>query len=110
MHRRLWRSETRDKMRLAAIPARAAGFAALIAALAMVASAWARDRDSIAGLYRCERGCRVTDAAPAIAIDQNSAACTNELGGIFYGARLSRRSVACFNKIGTLSSDGALVL
>jgi hypothetical protein len=84
--------------------------AAPIVAVMTIASARTWGENAIAGLYQCERGCRVADAAPGIEINQGSAACTNELGGIFYGARLSGRSVACFNKIGTLSEDGGRIL
>jgi hypothetical protein len=64
---------------------------------------------SIAGVYLCQSGCRVTDAAPSIELDGDDAACMNELGGIYRGKLLSDGSLSCFNKIGKLSADGQTI-
>jgi hypothetical protein len=65
----------------------------------------ARARD-LSGDYVCSYGCRLTDANPSVAIDGETADCTNELGGIFHGRRLTETSIACFNKTGVLAEDG----
>ncbi len=74
-----------------------------------VSSARAEGSGSISGAYRCDYGCRLTDAAPAIKIDADVAICWNELGGIFHGRLLTADTIACFNKTGTLSSDGTTI-
>jgi hypothetical protein len=51
----------------------------------------------------------VTDAYPSVEIEGAVARCTNEFGGLFVGALLSPRSVACFHKVGTLSPDGNIL-
>ena len=58
------------------------------------------------GDYECVYGCRLTDASPSVAIEGAVANCMNELGGIYRGRVLSRTSIACFNKVGVLASDG----
>jgi hypothetical protein len=42
-------------------------------------------------------------------IKGNVASCTNELGGLYIGRVLTRKSVSCFNKIGRLSDDGKII-
>jgi hypothetical protein len=85
---------------------------AAIAVLLLVADRSARGEDAatLDGLYVCEAGCRVTDAAPSVQIEGDVALCTNELGGLFRGKRLSATTLACFNKIGALSADGAHIV
>jgi len=61
------------------------------------------------GDYVCDCGCRLTDAAPSIAVNGGEATCWNEFGGVFHGRLLSERSVFCFNKVGTLSEDGTTI-
>ena len=65
---------------------------------------------SIAGEYHCTSGCRLTDAAPSVEIVGSVARCMNELGGTFSGEVLSAKSIACFNKTGTLSEDGKTIV
>jgi hypothetical protein len=69
------------------------------------APAQSQSAASIAGVYLCKSGCRVTDAAPSVELDGDDAACTNELGGMYRGKLLSDGSLSCFNKIGKLSED-----
>jgi hypothetical protein len=79
----------------------------LIVAVAMAAqlSPAIAESSSISGLYLCVYGCRLTDAAPSVEIEGNAAVCANELGGIYHGRLLSKNSLYCFNKTGTLSAD-----
>jgi hypothetical protein len=74
-----------------------------------IGAATAANEVSIAGNYTCDWGCRVTDAAPSIEIQGNVASCTNELGGLFVGRALTKKSVSCFNKVGRLSDDGNII-
>ena len=73
-------------------------------------AARAEGAEALDGFYVCEAGCRVTDAAPSITIEGDVALCTNELGGLFRGKRLSATTIACFNKTGALSADGARIV
>jgi hypothetical protein len=75
----------------------------------IVSPALAQSGASIAGVYVCQTGCRVTDAAPSVTLDGNDAACTNELGGIYRGKLLSDGSLSCFNTVGKLSADGQAI-
>ena len=84
--------------------------AAAAVLLAAGFAARAEGAEPLDGLYVCEAGCRVTDAAPSITIDGDVALCTNELGGLYRGKRLSATTIACFNKIGALSADGATIV
>lgn len=77
--------------------------------LAYAPPALAQASGAMAGDYVCQYGCRLTDAAPSVAIDGETAICTNELGGIFRGRVLSDVSIACFNKVGALSRDGTTI-
>jgi hypothetical protein len=78
--------------------------------IAPVSLAIAQNNGSIAGVYVCQYGCRVTDAYPSVEINGNDATCISELGGIYHGRRLTSRSISCFNKIGALSADGKTIL
>ena len=79
----------------------------IIASAHMLSADQAEAADmSIAGEYRCKSGCRLTDAAPSVEIVGAVAKCMNELGGTFSGKALSAKTIACFNKTGTLSEDG----
>jgi hypothetical protein len=82
---------------------RIAAFSALIASVSLAS---AQTRPSFSGDYVCTYGCRLTDANPSVAIDGDAAICTNEFGGLFRGRVLSETSIACFNKVGVLASDG----
>jgi hypothetical protein len=64
---------------------------------------------SFSGDYVCAYGCRLTDASPSVEIDGDAAICMNELGGVYRGRLLTENSIACFNKVGTLSSDGTTI-
>ena len=75
-----------------------------------VAPTYARGTPTIAGDYLCMKDCRPTDAPPNIEIDGGIALCRSELGGIYSGRLLSARSVACFDRTGVLSDDGATIL
>jgi hypothetical protein len=79
---------------------------AIAAMLAAVSPASAQSPQTLAGDYVCAYGCRVTDAAPSIAIEGGAAICFNELGGIYRGQLLSDHSLYCFNKTGVLAGDG----
>ena len=81
-------------------------FAALLALLGGLSSATAQTPPSLAGDYVCAYGCRFTDANPSVAIDGAVASCMNEFGGLYRGRVLSATSIACFNKVGVLASDG----
>jgi len=74
-----------------------------------VSPAMAQGGGSISGDYVCEYGCRLTDAAPSVEIDGNTAICMNELGGVYRGRLLTENSISCFNKVGTLSGDGKTI-
>ncbi|MGA2794144.1 MAG: hypothetical protein ABSE69_11505, partial [Roseiarcus sp.] len=74
-----------------------------------VSPAIAQSSGSFSGDYVCEYGCRLTDAAPSVQIDGNTAICMNELGGVYRGRLLTDNSIACFNKVGTLSGDGKTI-
>ncbi len=86
--------------------------AAAVAALLLGASFSVRAEaaEALDGVYVCEAGCRVTDAAPSVEIEGDVALCTDELGGLYRGRRLSATTLACFNKIGALSADGAHIV
>jgi hypothetical protein len=81
----------------------------LIAGKAGAFPAHAQSAAAMSGDYECTYGCRLTDAAPSIAINGSDAACMNELGGLFRGHLLSDRSLVCFNKVGRLSEDGTII-
>jgi hypothetical protein len=85
---------------------------AAVAALLLGASFSARAEagEALDGVYVCEAGCRVTDAAPSVGIKGDVALCTDELGGLYRGQRVSATTLACFNKIGVLSADGARIV
>jgi hypothetical protein len=78
--------------------------------IAPVSPAIAEDAGSIAGVYVCQYGCRVTDAYPSVEINGNDAACMNELGGIYHGRLLTSRSISCFKTVGALSADGKTIV
>ena len=86
--------------------------AAAAAALLLAAGSAARSEgaEALNGLYVCEAGCRVTDAAPSVEIVGDVALCTDELGGLYRGRRLTATTLACFNKVGALSADGARIV
>jgi hypothetical protein len=84
-------------------------FASLIAGLVFCAPALAQSAEAISGDYVCTYGCRLTDAPPTIAIDGDTATCTNEYGGLFRGRLLTDRSLSCFNKVGKLLEDGKTI-
>ncbi len=85
---------------------------AAVAALLLGASFSARADagEALDGVYVCEAGCRVTDAAPGVEIKGELALCTDELGGLYRGQRVSATTLACFNKIGVMSADGAHIV
>jgi len=83
-----------------------ANFAIALWLVLHVSPAIAEGIRSISGDYVCAYGCRPTDAPPSVEIDGNTAICMNELGGVYRGRVLSDNSIACFNKVGTLSADG----
>jgi hypothetical protein len=76
---------------------------------AFACPAMAQSSRSIAGIYICQAGCRITDANPGVEIHGNVANCMNELGGIYRGKVLTKNSIACFNKVGALSEDGKTI-
>jgi hypothetical protein len=78
--------------------------------IAEVALALAQGASSLSGEYECAYGCRLTDAAPTLAIDGDVAICTNELGGLFRGRLRPDGSIACFNKIGRPQGDGKTIV
>ncbi|MGD0722844.1 MAG: hypothetical protein ABR970_17560 [Roseiarcus sp.] len=78
---------------------------AVLALIAGLGPARADGAASIAGVYRCVYGCRMTDVDPGIEINGDAADCMNELGGLFRGRLLAADSIACFNKLGALSND-----
>jgi hypothetical protein len=85
---------------------------AALAVLALVAGlgpARADGAASIAGVYRCAYGCRLTDVDPSIEVNGDAADCMNELGGLYRGRAPTRTSVLCFGKVGALSADGTIL-
>jgi hypothetical protein len=80
----------------------------LIAAflVAPVSPMAAQGASAMSGDYVCTYGCRLTDAAPSVRIDGGAAACMNEFGGLYRGRVLTENAISCFNKVGTLLSDG----
>jgi hypothetical protein len=84
-------------------------YIALLLTIAEVSLAMAQSA-TMSGEYECTYGCRVTDAAPTLAIDGEVAICTNELGGLFRGKLQRDGSIACFNKIGKPQSDGRTIV
>lgn len=69
----------------------------------------AQGAGAMSGDYVCARGCRLTDAAPSVRIDAGDAVCVNEFGGLFRGRVLTANSIACFNKVGAMQSDGKTI-
>lgn len=89
---------------------RTIAIASLCALMLAIPTAHAGSDRSIAGDYVCRSGCRLTDAPPSIRIEGHLAHCMNEFGGTFEGTLLDPATVACFNKIGRLSQDGATIV
>jgi hypothetical protein len=80
-----------------------------VAGLAPALSASAQDGASLSGEYRCEYGCRLTDANPGLEIRGDNAACTNEYGGLYRGRLFADGSLHCFNKVGRPQPDGRTI-
>jgi hypothetical protein len=85
-----------------------AGFLVTLLLVAPVRVA-AESAAAMSGDYVCAYGCRLTDAAPSVQINGDDAACMNEFGGLFRGRVLTANSISCFNKVGTLQSDGRTI-
>ncbi len=77
--------------------------------VAHVSRAMAQSNGSLSGDYECVYGCRLTDAAPSVAIDGDRAVCGDEFGGLYFGKTLDARSIACFGKVGRLQPDGVTI-
>jgi hypothetical protein len=107
---RLLREETMAGIRMNPLVRKTRlGLALVVAAIAPASPALAQARPSIAGDFECTYGCRLTDAAPSIAISGSDATCMNEFGGVYHGRLLSGGSLSCFNKTGKLKSDGQTI-
>ena len=85
------------------------GLALTVAGLAPALAASAQDGASLSGDYRCDYGCRLTDANPSLEIHGDDAACMNEYGGLYRGRRLRDGSIHCFNKVGRPQMDGKTI-
>ncbi|MGO8799856.1 MAG: hypothetical protein ACLQE9_01135 [Roseiarcus sp.] len=83
--------------------------AAAIAAALLAGGAALAQGDPRSGDYQCVYGCRLTDAAPSVAIDGDRAVCGDEFGGLYFGKTLDARSIACFGKVGRLQPDGVTI-
>jgi hypothetical protein len=83
---------------------------AFVLLIGEVSSAMAQGAPSMSGEYECAYGCRVTDAAPTLAIDGDVAICTDELGGLFRGKQQPDGAIVCFNKIGRPQGDGKTIV
>ena len=86
-----------------------AGLMIALPVAANVFQASAESGRSFSGAYRCQYGCRFTDAAPSLEIAGNVARCVNELGGLYVGRVLGRNAIWCFNKRGSLSASGQTI-
>jgi hypothetical protein len=81
------------------------GTAAALLLAASLTTSQAQERAGLSGRWMCDRHCILYDTGASVAIDGESAICTNEVNEVSAGRLLTDRSLRCFDMVGQLADD-----